>query len=122
MIIGIGTDIIEVGRIERAMKRSPRFCARVFTPAELEYCISCNTPAQRFAGRFAAKEAVAKCLGGSLSWLDVEILSDDNGGPVVRLSNRASSLANGRKVMVSISHCRAYAVACAIAVADDGPV
>lgn len=122
MIMGIGTDIIEVGRIERAMTRSPRFCTRVFTPAEREYCMSCNNPAQRFAGRFAAKEAVAKCLGSSLSWLDVEILSDDNGGPVVKLLNKANCLANGRKVMVSISHCHAYAVACAIAVADDGPI
>lgn len=122
MIIGIGTDIIEVDRIERAMRRSPRFCARVFTPAEQEYCMSCNIPAQRFAGRFAAKEAVAKCLGSSLSWLDVEILSDDNGSPVVKLLNRASLIGYRRKVMVSISHCHAYAVACAIAVADDSLV
>ena len=70
---------------------------------------------QRFAGRFAAKEAVAKSLGNSFSWLDVEILTDEYGKPVVRLTNRAENAAGGRKILVSISHCQTYAVAYAIA-------
>ena len=118
MITGIGTDIIEVGRISRALARHKGFSTRVFTAAEREYCLSGGNPAQRFAGRFAAKEAVAKSLGSSLSWLDVEILADEFGKPVVNLLNGAAALVGGRRVMVSISHCRSYAVAYAIVVSD----
>jgi len=115
MITGVGTDIIEVSRIERALAHRDGFAARVFTPAEREYCVSGGNPAQRFAGRFAAKEAVAKSLGAALSWRDVEILADQAGKPVVRLLNGAAESAAGRRVIVSISHCRSYAVAHAIA-------
>ena len=115
MITGVGTDIIEVRRIRLAIARHNGFIARVFTPAESEYCLSGGNSTQRFAGRFAAKEAVAKSLGTSLTWHDVEILADASGKPIVRLLNQAAALANGGKVMVSISHCRTYAVAYAVA-------
>ena len=115
MITGIGTDIVEVSRIERALERTERFAARVFTPAERDYCLAGSNPAQRFAGRFAAKEAAAKALGISLSWQDVEILADKCGKPVVRFLNGAEALTGMRTVMVSISHCRSYAVAHAVA-------
>lgn len=121
MITGIGTDIIEVSRIRRALERHKAFAERVFTPAECDYCLSVGNKYERFAGRFAAKEAVAKSLGASLSWRDVEILPDEKGRPVVRLLNQASALAQGRRILVSISHCRSYAVACAIAVSEDHP-
>lgn len=117
-ITGIGTDIIEVGRIKHAMTRHRAFIARVFTPAEQEYCLSYANPAERFAGRFAAKEAVAKSLGISLSWQDVEILPADSGNPIVELHGKAADMAHGRSIIVSISHCRSYAVAYAIAVSD----
>jgi len=118
MIAGIGADIIEVSRVRRALDRHDRFAARVFTPAERDYCLAAADPVQRFAGRFAAKEAVAKALGTSLSWGDVEILADGSGKPVVRLLNQAAVRADGRRVIVSISHCRTYAVAYAIAVSN----
>lgn len=118
MVTGVGTDIVEVSRIERALSRGNGFAARVFTAAEQEYCLSGGRPIQRFAGRFAAKEAVAKSLGAHLSWRDVEVLADESGKPVVRLLNGAAELAGGRKVYVSISHCRTYAVAHAVAVSD----
>lgn len=118
MITGVGTDIIEVSRIKRALENRDRFAERTFTAAERDYCISGGAPAQRFAGRFAAKEAVAKSLGTRLAWHDVEILADQHGRPVVKLSNKAAELAGMRRVMVSISHCRSYAVAHAIAVTD----
>lgn len=117
MVAGIGTDIIEIERIERAL-RLDGFAERVFTPSEIEYCGIGRNRAGRFAGRFAAKEAVAKSLGGGLSWRDVEILSDVSGSPVVRLSGRAASVAAGKRVLVSISHCRSYAAANAVAVID----
>jgi holo-[acyl-carrier protein] synthase len=114
MITGVGTDIVEIRRIKQAMAKGG-FGERIFTPAEREYCLSGGITEQRFAGRFAAKEAVAKSLGVSLSWLDVEVLADPSGKPIVNLLNRAAELADGRKVMVSISHCRSYAVAYAVA-------
>lgn len=116
MITGVGTDIIEVSRIKRALARRPGFAARVFTDAEREYCLSGGKPEDRFAGRFAAKEAVAKSLGTSLSWRDVEILADPSGKPTVRLLNGAAESFGGGNIMVSISHCRSYAVAYAVAV------
>ena len=118
MITGVGTDIIEVSRIKRALENRAEFADRMFTPAEKEYCLSGGIPVQRFAGKFAAKEAVAKSLGTSLSWQDVEILADANGKPEVRLLNGAAEIAAGRKVMVSISHCHTCAVAYAIAMSD----
>ncbi len=118
MITGVGTDIIEVSRIKRALDHRDGFAARTFTPAEREYCLSGGNPAQRFAGRFAAKEAVAKSLGTRLAWHDVEILADERGKPVVTLSNKAAALSRGRRIVVSISHCRTYAVAHAIATSD----
>lgn len=118
MITGIGTDIIEVDRIRRAIQRRESFAARVFTQTERQYCLSTGDPYQRFSGRFAAKEAVAKSLGTSLSWQDVEIVTGESGEPIVRLKNRAADVAAGRRVLVTISHCRSYAVAYAVAVSD----
>ena len=115
MVTGIGTDIVEISRVRQAIARREGFADRIFTEAEKQYCMSCANYAERLAGRFAAKEAVAKSLGVPLSWLDVEILPDEAGKPVVRLSGRAAELAGSRQVMVSISHCRTYAVAYAIA-------
>ena len=118
MVTGVGTDIIEVSRIKRALEGREGFADRTFTAAEREYCLSGGIPVQRFAGRFAAKEAVAKSLGSALSWHDVEILPDENGKPVVRLLNAAAEIAAGRRIMVSISHCHTYAVAYAVAVSE----
>ena len=114
MVTGVGTDIIEVSRIKQALERE-EFADRMFTAAEKEYCLSGGIPVQRFAGRFAAKEAVAKSLGTSLNWQDVEILPDENGKPVVRLLHNAAEVAAGQRIMVSISHCRTYAVGYAVA-------
>ena len=118
MIVGVGTDIIEVSRIKRALEHRDGFAERVFTPAEREYCLSGGNHIQRFAGRFAAKEAVAKSLGTSLAWRDVEILPGESGEPLVKMRGRAALLADGRRIVVSISHCRSYAVAHAVAVSD----
>ncbi|HHX41339.1 MAG TPA: holo-ACP synthase, partial [Armatimonadetes bacterium] len=68
MIDGLGTDIIEIARIEAAMNRSPAFSKRLFTEAEASYCNARGRPAQHFAGRFAAKEAVIKALGRAVPW------------------------------------------------------
>ncbi|MHB1001236.1 MAG: holo-ACP synthase [Armatimonadota bacterium] len=117
MITGIGTDIIEISRIKKAVTNK-KFVDRIFTSSEQNYCISTGRSEERFAGRFAAKEAIAKAIGSSLSWLDVEILAEESGKPVVKLSGKAAEITEGRHVMVSISHCRTYAMACAIMVSD----
>ncbi len=119
MIDGLGIDIIEVERVARAIRRE-RFVARVFTAAETADCRGRGCPEQRFAGRFAAKEAIAKALGRSLCWREVEIRSGPRGEPIVMLSGRAAELLAGRSVRVSISHCRSHAVAQAILFRDEG--
>jgi holo-[acyl-carrier protein] synthase len=113
VIDGIGIDIIEVVRVARAI-RSERFVARVFTSLEMTECRGRGSPEQRFAGRFAAKEAVAKALGRALSWREVEIRSGVRGEPRAVLTGRAAQLLAGRSVRISISHCHSHAVAHAI--------
>jgi len=116
-IIGIGVDIIEIERIKVACRRRPSFIARVFTAAEKDYAFKRSSPWQHLAARFAAKEAVAKSLGRSFSWQEVEILGMEGGKPQVRLHGRAEALAAGlnvSEVKLSLSHSRLYAVAQAL--------
>lgn len=116
----LGTDIIEIHRIAKAMKRHPAFCRRVLTPKEME-CASLHKEQTSFvAGRFAAKEAIVKCLGLGLrgfSWQDMEILPNQLGKPQLTLSPRLTRLAQEcgvSKMEISISHSRDYALAVVI--------
>lgn len=117
MIVGIGCDIIEVERIRRAIARSELFVSKLFTPAETVYCRAKADPAQSFAARFAAKEAVMKALGtgwdGKVNWLDIEVLSDDAGRPYLNLGGGAKELAEKKgitNIQLSLSHEKAYAL------------
>jgi holo-[acyl-carrier protein] synthase len=121
MIRGLGVDIIEVPRMERAVVRwGDAFLGRVFTDAERHHAAQAPAAAQRLAGRFAAKEAVMKALGlgrQGLGWRDVEIATDAIGRPLVRLSGRAAEAAAGLGIgawSVSISHTRALVTAVAL--------
>ncbi|MCH8961396.1 MAG: holo-ACP synthase [Bacteroidetes bacterium] len=103
-----------------------RFLTRIFTAAELDYCLDCKTPGVRLSGRFAAKEAIMKMLGtgwrGGIAWTDMEILPDGMGKPHVRLSGRCAAEAEKlgiSEVLISISHCRTYAMATAIATSNE---
>lgn len=112
----IGIDIVEVDRIQKAIERwGSAFLDRVFTAVEQDYCNQFRFRYERFAGRFAAKEAVAKVFrtGPVNFWLDVEILPTD-GAPIVRFSDRVSGIVGRRNVVVSIAHERHYAVATAM--------
>lgn len=118
MIRGIGVDIVEVPRVERAVTRwGDAFLGRVFTDAERRHAGSAPGAFQRLAGRFAAKEAVMKALGlgwRSMAWRDIEIGTDALGKPLVRLSGRAAAAAarlGAGAWLVSISHTRHLAVA-----------
>ncbi len=115
--IGIGVDIIEITRIEQAISRwQDSFLQRIYTVAEVERYHNVGS----LAARFAAKEAVRKTLGTNtkgLHWRDIEILSDGNGTPFVRLHGKAqekSQEAGITNISVSLSHSREYATAIAI--------
>lgn len=117
MIVGIGCDIIEVARIKRAIERSEHFVTKLFTPAEISYCSAKADPAQSYAARFAAKEAVMKALGtgwdGKVNWLDIEIRSNELGNPFLVLSGGAKELADHKgvsNIQLSLSHEKAYAL------------
>lgn len=112
MIEGIGIDIIEIARVEKAISR-PRFRERVFTEAERQYCDACSSP-ERYAGRFAAKEAIIKALGRGVRWKEMEILPAPTGAPVPRLSGKAAEQLGNRRLWITISHSEHYAVAQAI--------
>jgi len=122
MIIGIGTDIIEIHRIEQAVTRNERFLSKIFTEKELAYFDSKNSAYTSIAGNFAAKEAITKVLGTGLRgfrWTDMEISRDDLGKPSVTLYGEAKKLADSldiTEIMVSISHCTTYAVAYCVGV------
>lgn len=117
LMIGLGIDIIEIDRINKAMSKNNRFLEKIFTEYERSYFISKGSKAETIAGIFAAKEAVSKVLGKGIvgyTWQDIEITHDNNGKPVVSLKNGASNQAdalNIKEIMVSISHCKTYAVA-----------
>lgn len=118
MIEGFGVDIVEVKRIRAAVKKfGSRFLSRIFTERELAYCKRKGAPEQHLAARFAAKEAVYKAFGGDgrnpIAWTDVEIVNDRYGKPLVILKGTAKRLMVKRKVkkvVVSLSHTKNYAV------------
>ena len=124
MIHGLGTDIVEIHRIREMMDRhGERFLERCFTPGEIAYARRHKEDSIRFAGRWAAKEAVVKVLGTGfvkgISFHDIEVLPQHTGQPVARLSGGALEVADRlgiTEVKVSISHSRDYAVATAIGV------
>jgi len=121
MIFGIGTDIIEIKRIKKAISRSPRFIERLFTEQELEFYKKKDMKAQHIAGGFSAKEAVLKALGTGLRgfrWKDIEILRGPIGKPIVRFEGNVKQFIedNGIGIIhVTISHSKDFATATAIA-------
>jgi len=117
MILGIGTDIIEIDRIRKAI-RNHRFLERVYTERERAYCESRGMQAAAsYAARFAGKEAVLKAFGTGLregSLLDIEILPDELGCPQVTLSGYYAKLAEKKDmagIYLSLSHAREFATA-----------
>lgn len=116
MIHGTGCDIIEISRIRASITRHEKhFLDKVFTPFEQEYCLKFQDSAPHFAARFAAKEAVVKALGigfrKGISFLDIEVRNDQFGRPQIFLSLKLKEMFNHPQILISISHCREYAVA-----------
>ena len=113
---GVGIDLLEIERLERALERRPRLAERLFTDAEREYAAARPRPAMHLAARFCAKEAVAKALGlTGWSFRDVEVLATD-AAPEVRLSGSAARRARelGVTTHVSLTHTEAMAAAAAV--------
>jgi holo-[acyl-carrier protein] synthase len=126
MIVGTGVDISEVARIETAVKRfGDRFLRRVFTPAEMRYCMSKPNAAERLAARFAAKEAGMKAIGTGLhygvTWQDVEVLRLPGQRPVLQFHGKAAEFAarlGCKRTHLSLSHTKEQAIAYVILESD----
>lgn len=114
----IGVDIVEVARIKQAIeKQGQLFLNRIFTQNEQVYCNKFKSKEAQYAGRFAAKEAVAKLIqqGPKDFWLDIEVIKNEHGAPLIQLSDRLARL-YPHTIALSISHEKNYAVAVAIKV------
>jgi holo-[acyl-carrier protein] synthase len=119
MIVGLGLDVAEIDRIEGAIKRHPAaFVERVYTPAEAAYCQRYASPYERYAGRFAAKEAAMKALGTGWShgvrWRDIEVIREPGGKPTLKLEGVARSIADQlgtNRILLTITHSGNLAIA-----------
>jgi len=119
MIVGIGIDIAEPRRLEEAVGRyGRRFLERIFTPREIAYCERKRNKWERFAARFAAKEAAFKALGTGwrrgVRWQEAEVINQPSGKPTLELSGRARELAERlgvQNISLSLTHSEQFALA-----------
>jgi holo-[acyl-carrier protein] synthase len=119
MIIGSGIDLAEIERIQHSMERyGNRFLERIYTAAELTYCLPRRNAAESLAARFAAKEAGAKALGTGISrgvhWLEIEVVREPGGRPTIKFHGRAAQIAERLGVVnaaLSITHTSTLAMA-----------
>ncbi len=122
MVLGVGTDLMEIERIRQSIARfGDRFLSRVYTPREIAYCQRKKNSAESFTARFAAKEAGAKALGTGISrgvsWLELEVLRAPSGQPRLELSGRAADRATElgvNTISLSLTHSRDTALAVVI--------
>lgn len=119
MIVGLGLDIAEIDRIEAAILRhGAPFLERLYTPQEVAYCESYKNRFERYAGRFAAKEAAMKALGTGwrhgIRWRDIEVMREPGGKPTLRLEGVAREFAERlgvKNIALSITHSGNFALA-----------
>jgi holo-[acyl-carrier protein] synthase len=120
-VIGIGLDLVELDRFRRALERTPGLRERLFRPDERAYAELRHDPVERYAVRFAAKEAVMKALGcglGDVAMFDIEVVRADSGEPSVRLHGTAAARAEARGVtrwLITLTHTEHTAQAIAVA-------
>jgi holo-[acyl-carrier protein] synthase len=123
--VGLGVDICEIARMERAIARHPTLRERVFTTEERSYCDAKARPAESYAGRFSAREATIKALGGyrGRMWQDISVSRHPSGAPSILLAGNAKRRADAlgvTQVLITFTHEKTSAVAFAIAVRDEG--
>lgn len=116
MILGIGTDIIEIERINRAINNTPMFLEKIFTKRELDELNKSTLRVESVAGNFAVKEAVSKAVGTGIrgfSFNDIEVFRDELGKPIVEVSDKIKDIikVDNYTFNVSISHNRTCAIA-----------
>lgn len=119
MVLGVGTDLIEIERIEESIDRfGKRFLERIFTAGEIEYCERRKQAAESYAARFAAKEAGAKALGTGMSrgvsWQEIEVRRRPGERPTLHWSGRAAERARAmgiERVELSLTHSKTVAMA-----------
>ncbi len=120
-MIGIGADVVDVERFRRSMQRTPGLVERLFTKDEQDYAERRSDPTERYAARFAAKEAAMKAMGvgiGAFPWRDVEVVRADSGAPSLALHRRAASVAREhgvREWRLTMAHTATVAQAVAVA-------
>jgi holo-[acyl-carrier protein] synthase len=121
--VGLGLDLVDVARFGGVLRRRPAMRDRLFTPGEQEYALSLADPVPSLAARFAAKEAVMKAMGvglGAFAFVDVEVVRQASGEPLLALSGRAADLAlhrGARHWLVSLTHTATVAAAVVLALA-----
>ncbi|MEU8626011.1 holo-ACP synthase [Streptomyces sp. NPDC048669] len=124
-VLCVGTDLADVAEMRSVLARRPSFGAKVFTPAERAYCDIMKDPAERYAVRFAAKEAVLKALGTGLAGApltDIEVRRAPEGKPSLHLTGRAAALAEAAGVriwLISLTHTATQAHAMVAGVGDE---
>ena len=122
-MVGVGIDLVDVDRFRASLARTPSMAVRMFTDAERAYAESANDPSERYAARFAAKEAVMKALGvglGAFGFHDVEVLREESGRPSLGVYGPAERLARDRGVVgwqISLTHTTTSAGAVVVALA-----
>ncbi|MCU1369728.1 MAG: Holo-[acyl-carrier protein] synthase [Ilumatobacteraceae bacterium] len=120
-MIGIGVDLVEVDRMRTVLARTPTMVEKLFTPGERAYAEAAHDPTERYAARFAAKEAVLKALGvglGAADWHDIEVVRSDRGAPGLVVTGRALALADAAGVsrwLLTLTHTESMAEAIAVA-------
>lgn len=126
MIRGVGIDLVEIDRFRKTLERRPSLIERIFTESERQYALQRNDPTERFAARFAAKEAALKSMGvgiGAADWHDLEVLRDEDGKPSLNVTGRAATLAADLGITrfeLSITHTDSLAQAEVIAIGGAG--
>jgi len=127
-IIAHGIDLVDCPRIEDMVKQhDERFINRIFTAAEQAYADSNKNRIEKFAGRFAAKEAILKLMGtgwqGKIAWTDIEVINNGAGQPEVTLTGEVKRLADKlgiEHISISITHTANFAIASAVAITEKG--
>ena len=121
MIFGIGTDIIEIKRVEKLVARGRQYLETIFTENEMDYCEVRARKQEHYAARYAAKEAVLKALGtgwrGGLAYSDIEIIHEESGRPVISVRGDVRKFFDQhqiRNTSISLSHTKEIAIAVVI--------
>ncbi len=120
-MLKVGVDCEEISRFKRLpYDKKEHFYRRVFTPSEIEYCVSCREPYHRFAVRFAAKEAVIKALNGILRpyYKDIEVRKEKNGEPRIHIDEKGFKKIKSLNIALSLTHSASHAIAF-VAVTDN---